>query len=424
MRFRGFLFGLFLFGFVFVSAQMNSSSYEGSLVATDGGGVLDSTNYNMSIVGGIVSGLTNSSGYDMELGVFYGENIAPEGVTPILVSVDGLNVTTSDLNCSAVISDVGGDDLNVSLRWYKNSILNLSIEYDNNYANGTLFSAILDSGNTSKGESWSCSLRTYDGGLYSEWGNSSGLVILNTLPTVVLISPTDWNSTTNRSLMFNWSGSDVDNDSLTYEISIGEHKYAGVNICNDDRSDDSINNESYVPASDLLCLYDNGYYYNWSVRAHDGLGWGEWSDVWHFNVTANIEAVLINGEIDFGSMAMGEVKNTTTGVLDPFELDNSGNAIINISVNSSQLWEQASGNSSYYQFKANNVTGEGGAFDWLLSIVDWFNMPITGNVVAVDELNYQDGDDGVEIDMRLEVPANEAPGAKSANIVFELTLAE
>ena len=53
MRFRGFLFGLFLFGFVFVSAQMNSSSYEGSLVATDGGGVLDSTNYNMSIVGGI-----------------------------------------------------------------------------------------------------------------------------------------------------------------------------------------------------------------------------------------------------------------------------------------------------------------------------------------------------------------------------------
>jgi hypothetical protein len=425
MRIRGFLFSIIFLGIVFVSAQMNSSNYDGSLVSVDGGGVAGSSTYNMSVVGGIVSGLTNSSDYDMEFGVFYGDNAVPNNITTVLVSVDGLNVTTSDLNCSGLITDIGGDDLNVSLRWYKDSVLNLSIEYDNNYANGTLFSAILGSGNTTKGELWMCSLRSYDGDLYSEWGNSSDLLILNSLPNVTLVDPTDWNSTENRSLQFNWNGTDADNDGLTYEISISEHKYAGINICNDDRSESGIGNNNYIPASDLLCLYDNGYYYNWSVRAHDGEEWGEWSGVWHFNVTANIAAVLINGEIDFGLMAMGDMKNTTGVDLDPFEIDNSGNAVINISMNSSRLWEMESGNSSYYQFKANNVTGEEGAFSWIKSIVSWFNVPIiTGDVVAVSELNYKDGDDGAEVDIRLEVPTNEAPGAKNANIVFELALAE
>ena len=34
------------------------------------------------------------------------------------------------------------------------------------------------------------------------------------------------------------------------------------------------------------------------------------------------------------------------------------------------------------------MTGEEGAFNWLGSIVSWFNMSINANVVAIDELNY------------------------------------
>jgi len=30
----------------------------------------------------------------------------------------------------------------VSMRWYKDSVLNLSSDYNNNYANGTLFNVI------------------------------------------------------------------------------------------------------------------------------------------------------------------------------------------------------------------------------------------------------------------------------------------
>ena len=40
-----------------------------------------------------------------------------------------------------------------------------------------MFSAILESGNTSKDDNWSCSLRLHDGILYSGWGNSSNLTL-------------------------------------------------------------------------------------------------------------------------------------------------------------------------------------------------------------------------------------------------------
>jgi len=351
-------------------------------------------------------------------------NNAPNNVTPILLSTDGLNLTTSDLNCSGVISDNDGDDMNVSVRWYKDSVLNLTISYNNNYANGTEFSAILDSGNASKGEDWNCSVRVYDGVDYSCWGNSSELEILNSLPTVSLVAASDWNSTTNRSLEFSWTGDDTDGDSMTYEINISEHLFAGAKFCNDDRSDNSLGSESYVPSGDLLCLHDNGYYYNWSVRANDGVGWGSWSSVRHLNVTAEVDVNLSVDDISFGSLGLGDIENTSDNSPGPFVLDNDGNVVINVSINSSQLWNTQSSDSSYYQFKVDNVTGEEGAFSWLLSIVSWFDMPITGEVIAVGELNYSDGDDSVETDIRLEVPSGEAPGVKSATIIFTGELAE
>ena len=257
--------------------------------------------------------------------------------------------------------------------------------------------------------------------------NISGVVnvtIVNSLPSVTLDIPDDWNSTANRTPEFTWTGYDADDDSLTFEINISEHLFAGAKFCDDDRSDNSLGSESYIPSSDLLCLHDNGYYYNWSVRAHDGTGWGEWSSVWHLNVTAEIDVNLSVNEINFGSLDLGEIENTSDDNPGPFVLDNDGNVVTNISLNSSAIWNTESSDSSYYQFKVDNVTGEEGAFDWLLSIVSWFNMPITGEVVAVGELNYSDGKDSVETDIRLEVPPAEAPGVKNATIIFKGELAE
>jgi len=355
------------------------------------------------------------------------DGVAPNDVAPVLTSVDLLNLTSSDLNCSGLISDPDGDDLNVSVRWYKNSALNTTIDYNLSYANGTMFFALLGSGNTSKGENWSCGVRAFDGSEYSGWGNSSELEVLNSLPTVTLTGPLDWSASTNRSPEFNWSGSDADNDSLIYEILIEENQFAVLGpSCNEYMSDDTLGVEEYIPAADLGCLYDNGYYYNWSVRATDdsGVTWGGWSGVWHYNVSAQVDINLAFSDVVFGSLSPGEVEDTSDGSPSSFVIDNDGNVVANVSLNSSALWEVESSSSSYYQFKADNVTGEEGAFSWVLSIVNWFNVPITGAVVGLGEFNYQTGADSAEVDVRLEVPASEAPGVKNATIVFKGELAE
>ncbi len=67
------------------------------------------------------------------------------------------------MNCSVVISDPNGDDMNVSVRWYKNDALNFTLDYNNSYPSSSVFSAILGSGNTSKGKNWTCSIRLDDG---------------------------------------------------------------------------------------------------------------------------------------------------------------------------------------------------------------------------------------------------------------------
>ncbi|RLE40256.1 hypothetical protein DRJ16_07320, partial [Candidatus Woesearchaeota archaeon] len=104
--------------------------------------------------------------------------VSPTTPTPTLISVDGRNSTTADLNCSATITDPDGDAMNVSVRWYKNDVLNLSFDYNNSYTNGTVFSALLDKGNLTVGDTWMCSLRLFDEEGASNWGNSSNLTIL------------------------------------------------------------------------------------------------------------------------------------------------------------------------------------------------------------------------------------------------------
>jgi len=171
-------------------------------------------------------------------------------------------------------------------------------------------------------------------------------------------------------------------------------------------------------------LYDNGYYYNWSVRAYDGEVYSPWTSVWHVNISATATISISNSSMNFGTLNPLAVENTSDDSPNPFTINNDGNAVVNISLNSSALWETVSSNSSYYQFKVDNKSGEAGAFSWVGSVVDWFSVPISGSVVAVKELNYETDDDSAEVDIRLEVPTNEGPGVKNTTIIFSSRLAE
>jgi hypothetical protein len=229
----------------------------------------------------------------------------------------------------------------------------------------------------------------------------------------------------NRSIIFNWTVVDADvGDSLTYTISLNETRFSGNGTCEDDRVNTTLTSTSFIPLTDLSCLYDNGYYYNWTVRAYDGEVYGEWATVYHLNVSATVTISVSNASMNFGTLGPLFVEDTTDDSPNPFTINNDGNSIMNISLNSSSLWGVANFNSSYYRFKVDNKSGEAGSFDSNGSVTSWFDVPITGSVVAVKELNYKVDNDSAEVDIRLEVPTNEGPGPKNATIIFSSRLAE
>ncbi|MBU0894106.1 MAG: DUF2341 domain-containing protein [Nanoarchaeota archaeon] len=157
--------------------------------------------------------------YDPYLEITYSSNAAPDLPTPTLVSNDSTNTTSGDLNCSYILSDDNADKMNVTVRWYNNSILDSTINYNNSYANATFFSATLYKGNLSVGDVWNCSLRLFDGTDYSGWGNSSGLTILssNTAPTHSnpAVTPLPNATITSNILCVNQSTSDTEGDAVT-----------------------------------------------------------------------------------------------------------------------------------------------------------------------------------------------------------------
>jgi hypothetical protein len=96
-------------------------------------------------------------------------------------STDGTNSTSQDLNCFGRILDQDNDKMNVTIIWYNNGVLNLTLDYNESYDNGTDLNAVLGSDNTSAGQNWSCSMRLNDGINFSEWGESNNLTIAGLL---------------------------------------------------------------------------------------------------------------------------------------------------------------------------------------------------------------------------------------------------
>ncbi|MDB4303972.1 LamG domain-containing protein, partial [Desulfosarcina sp.] len=98
--------------------------------------------------------------------------------SPIINSTDGLNTTSSTLNCSAIISDTEGDDLNVTVYWYENSTKKLETDYNNSWSSGTAFNATLASSYTNKDDTWHCAMNVTDGQGFDNEGNSTSMSII------------------------------------------------------------------------------------------------------------------------------------------------------------------------------------------------------------------------------------------------------
>ncbi|MGV8151443.1 MAG: hypothetical protein ACP5OG_00015, partial [Candidatus Nanoarchaeia archaeon] len=351
-------------------------------------------------------------------------HVSPIIGTFTINSTDGTNKTLTNINCFANITEAEGDKMNVSVKWYKNKALNLSLDYNNNYANNSRFIAMLDDANTTRGENWTCSIRLFDGLLYSNWTNSSNLTILNTLPIVSLSSPANNNVTTNRTPLFSWAGSDDDvTDVLSYEINIS---LVGAGLCTDTiryvNNNTLTSSTSYRVTPYLKCLIDNNDFYNWTARAYDGEAYGAWAVQRNISIAAYVAYELNVSSVLFGKMNISDTKNTTLEDPKPFVVVNTGNVYLNISANFSDIFFKAPNPSDSYQFKIRNTSAS--CFDRIATRINWTNATTT-NIEAINRLNftggYQTGCSNASIDILVRVPSDETPGNRSSSVVVLYT---
>jgi len=320
--------------------------------------------------------------------------------------------------------------MNVTIWWFSNSVEAFRFDFNESYASNTPFSTSLDSANTTKGDVWSCGIKTYDGFDFSNQINSTSLTILNTPPVApVLDSPNDGSSTTDRTPQFSWtSGGDDDLDSLTYELNLTCFNVAGGGCTSkgsDNRHVTSISGTTYTIIGDLKYLYDSNYFYNWSVRANDSEDFSLWSSSRGINISALIEISLPNSSVEFGQINFQGSNDTTDDSPSPFVIQNDGNSFVNVTVEATSLWNTVVNPTEYYEFKADNVSSENGAFNWLGSITAFTSVPLTGSAqLFLAELNYTNVTDSAEIDISIAVPPNEGSDVRSSVVTFTANLGE
>ncbi|MFC1691822.1 LamG-like jellyroll fold domain-containing protein, partial [Nanoarchaeota archaeon] len=152
---------------------------------------------------GVATGATNCSSNLTIL------NSGPVPQSLILNSTDLHNYTNGTLNRYFTYYDADGDTQSENeTKWYTDEV------YNSTFGNFTS----INSGNTSKGQSWKFGVRVNDGTVWSSWVNSSGLTIDNAPPvqdTPILNSTDGTNVTTVNLTVYNQSTADVDGNSVT-----------------------------------------------------------------------------------------------------------------------------------------------------------------------------------------------------------------
>ena len=122
---------------------------------------------------------------------------------------------------------------------------------------------------------------------------------------------------------------------------------------------------------------------------------------------------MVNDSIDFGQMQFGDINSTADDSPYPFILRNDGNTELNITINSTDLWESQPLDIGYFQMRVN-YSDETNSFNWSASMTSWTN--IVNDTLMIAYLNHSDANDSARMDVKIEVPVDEPKGAKSATI--------
>tara|TARA_Y100001958_G_scaffold159675_1_gene162361 strand:+ start:1671 stop:3815 length:2145 start_codon:yes stop_codon:yes gene_type:complete len=129
--------------------------------------------------------------------------IGSDNTPPTMVSVSisgGPFTTTDDLQATAQATDADNDAL--------------TYEWDWPGTNGAISSATLPSFYTEKGESWTVRCRVTDGVVYSDWMESSAVIIQNTAPVLNELTIDQETVFFESEATYSYDASDIDGDNL------------------------------------------------------------------------------------------------------------------------------------------------------------------------------------------------------------------
>lgn len=178
-------------------------------------GTLKSTNANFSIL----FNLTDSGTYNITLVITdiylskithsWNITVNDTNLRPVASKVSVIPLaanTDSNLTCNYTYSDGNNDPENGTIiRWFTNGTVNSSLENLTSIA----------SGNTTRGQIWSCEVTPKDGALFGNSTKSSNLTIANALPVISSLNlvPSEAFKTT-ANITCNASGTDSDGDTV------------------------------------------------------------------------------------------------------------------------------------------------------------------------------------------------------------------
>ena len=214
-----------------------------------------------------------------------------------------------------------------------------------------------------------------------------------------------------RTPNFNWTTeTDPDGDNVDYTINITCGTGCPVNCA--DVNVNSISDSNYTVAS-ALCVDQS---YNWSVSACDTYNACNTSVIWNFTIASVGDLAFLINATGFRNMSLGENNDTTDDSPTPFVVRNTGNVLLNVTVNASALFSSVAMDTLYYRFMADdNESGPSDSYDTTCSQTAFANMNTSSKIIFCN-MSYEDANDEGEIELNVTVPNDEPAGTKTSTI--------
>ncbi len=362
---------------------------------------------------------------------FYYPNLA--NTTAVVTTPNPAN-TTDTLNCTFTVTDIDTEEgLSANITFYNRSTDGIHFtvyeSYNISVTNGTEFTQDMTATSQVKNEVWKCGIVPFDGIKDGTPRNSSTVTIVNSVPgTPTLGGPVDNYQTTELALNFNWTNiTDADGDPVNYTFNLTCYSTAGGGCTapGDDRIF-NITTNSTSSDGDLNFRIDDGFYYNWTVLAHDGTNQSTYAQARTFNISVLVAISFINGSnVDFHTLGLGLSNRTIESVEDSgpnaFELQNDGNSFIEVNITAigSDLFSASPIPSDAFLFKGTVPIAAPipTPINQTRSISSYTNVTRTNQTVLAG-FNYSDATDEALVHVKITVPLDEPSGTKGATLVL------